>query len=80
MQGAPDHLRRLLNITQITAASLGANAATLSTAMGDFNATRAVGFARWQICHRAFLRRQTNQPLTVVEIGQCTLHLPPPCG
>ena len=30
-----------LNITQITAASLAADAAALSTAMGDFNATRA---------------------------------------
>ncbi len=30
-----------LNITQITAASLAADARALSTAMGDFNATRA---------------------------------------
>lgn len=30
-----------LNITQITAASLAADAGALSTAMGDFNATRA---------------------------------------
>ena len=30
-----------LNITQLTPASLAADAGTLSTAMGDFNATRA---------------------------------------